>query len=108
MGVTTYSSAVFNFVPEFAIRFYAAVRRRDRETVAAGLRDFIMPLIAIRNRKRGYAISMIKAGMKVIGRDSDPVRSPLTDLTPGEVEELAVLVAGFNASEFASRSLAAA
>jgi hypothetical protein len=30
-----------------------------------------------------------KAGMKVIGRDSGPVRSPLTDLTPGEVEELA-------------------
>ena len=55
MGVTTCSSAVFNFVPEFVIQFYAAVRRRDRETVAAGLRDFIMPLIAIRNRKRGYA-----------------------------------------------------
>src|SRR6478609_10258657 len=83
MGVTTYSSAVFNFVPEFSTKFYAAVRRRDRETVQAGLRDFIMPLLAIRNRKRGYAVSMIKAGMKVIGRDSGPVRSPLTDLTPG-------------------------
>ncbi len=100
MGVTTYSSAVFNFVPEFATKFYAAVRRRDRETVQAGLRDFIMPLIAIRNRKRGYAVSMIKAGMKVIGRDSGPVRSPLTDLTSGEVEELSALVARLKASEF--------
>jgi 5-dehydro-4-deoxyglucarate dehydratase len=36
------------------------------------------------------------------------VRSPLTDLTPGEVEELAVLVSRLKASEFASRSLAAA
>jgi dihydrodipicolinate synthase/N-acetylneuraminate lyase len=27
MGVTTYSSAVFNFVPDFALSFYAAVRR---------------------------------------------------------------------------------
>ena len=27
MGVTTYSSAVFNFVPEFATNFYAAVRK---------------------------------------------------------------------------------
>ena len=108
MGVTTYSSAVFNFVPEFSTKFYAAVRRRDRETVQAGLRDFIMPLLAIRNRKRGYAVSMIKAGMKVIGRDSGPVRSPLTDLTSGEVEELSVLVSRLKASEFASRSLAAA
>src|SRR5271168_555863 len=82
MGVTTYSSAIFNFLPQFATAFYAAVRRQDRDVVYAGLRDFILPLIAIRNRKRGYAVSMIKAGMKVIGRDSGPVRSPLIDLTP--------------------------
>jgi 5-dehydro-4-deoxyglucarate dehydratase len=92
MGVTTYSSAVFNFVPEFATRFYAAVRRRDHETIHAGLKDFILPLIAIRNRKKGYAVSIIKAGMKVIGRYSGPVRPPLTDLTEAEIAELTGLV----------------
>jgi 5-dehydro-4-deoxyglucarate dehydratase len=35
---------------------------------------------------------MIKAGMKVVGRDSGPVRPPLTDLTDAEVAELAGLV----------------
>jgi len=93
MGVTTYSSAVFNFVPEFATAFYAAVRRRDHKVIHAGLKDFILPLIAIRNRKKGYAVSIIKAGMKVIGRDSGPVRPPLTDLTDAEVAELTALVA---------------
>jgi 5-dehydro-4-deoxyglucarate dehydratase len=93
MGVTTYSSAVFNFVPEFATHFYAAVRRRDHQAIHAGLRDFILPLIAIRNRRKGYAVSIIKAGMKVIGRDSGPVRPPLTDLTETEVAEVAALVA---------------
>jgi len=93
MGVTTYSSAVFNFVPDFAIEFYAAVRRRDRKLVYAGLRDFILPLIAIRNRKKGYAVSIIKAGMKIIGRDSGPVRPPLTDLDSVEISELTKLVA---------------
>jgi 5-dehydro-4-deoxyglucarate dehydratase len=93
MGVTTYSSAVFNFVPEFATAFYAAVRRRDHAVIDAGLKNFILPLIAIRNRKKGYAVSIIKAGMKVIGRDSGPVRSPLTDLNESEVEEVAALVA---------------
>ncbi len=92
MGVTTYSSAVFNFVPDFATTFYAAVRRRDRETVQLGLRDFILPLIAIRNRKKGYAVSIVKAGMKAIGRDSGPVRAPLTDLEPQEMADLEVLV----------------
>lgn len=107
MGVTTYSSAVFNFVPQFSTRFYAAVRRRDRETVQAGLRDFILPLIAIRNRKRGYAVSIIKAGMRVIGRDSGPVRAPLTDLTEAETAELAALVARLDQGEFATRARAA-
>jgi len=93
MGVTTYSSAVFNFVPEFAVQFYAAVRRRDHEAIHAGLKDFILPLIAIRNRKKGYAVSIIKAGMKVIGRASGPVRPPLTDLTDAEMAELTALVA---------------
>jgi 5-dehydro-4-deoxyglucarate dehydratase len=92
MGVTTYSSAVFNFVPGFATQFYAAVRRRDHKAIHAGLKDFILPLIAIRNRKRGYAVSMIKGGMKVIGRDSGPVRPPLTDLTESELAEIKALV----------------
>jgi 5-dehydro-4-deoxyglucarate dehydratase len=93
MGVTTYSSAVFNFVPKFATDFYAAVRRRDHATIDAGLKNFILPLIAIRNRKKGYAVSIIKAGMKIIGRDSGPVRSPLTDLNEAEIAEVAALVA---------------
>jgi 5-dehydro-4-deoxyglucarate dehydratase len=92
MGVTTYSSAVFNFVPEFATGFYAAVRRRDHAAIQAGLKNFILPLIAIRNRKKGYAVSMIKAGMKVIGRDSGPVRPPLTDLNEAEIAEIGALV----------------
>lgn len=92
MGVTTYSSAVFNFVPDFSTAFYAAVRRQDRDAVYAGLRDFILPLIAIRNRKKGYAVSIIKAGMRAVGRDSGPVRSPLTDLTASEQAEVQALV----------------
>src|SRR6201999_2574929 len=96
MGVTTYSSAVFNFVPQFATDFYAAVRRQDRATVAEGLRNFILPLIAIRNRKKGYAVSIIKAGMKVVGRDSGSVRSPLTDLTEAELAEVKALVSNLD------------
>jgi 5-dehydro-4-deoxyglucarate dehydratase len=107
MGVTTYSSAVFNFVPEFSTRFYAAVRQRDRATVEAGLKDFILPLLAISNRRKGYAVSIIKAGMKVVGRDSGPVRAPLTDLDPGEVAELAALVSKLEAGVFAARPKAA-
>ena len=102
MGVTTYSSAVFNFVPEFATAFYAEVRRQDRAAVYAGLRNFILPLIAIRIRKKGYAVSIIKAGMKAVGRDSGPVRSPLTDLTAAELMEVKALIAGLDVKKLAA------
>ena len=92
MGVTTYSSAIFNFMPEWALGFYKAVRAQDRVAVMAGLRDFVLPYIALRNRGRGYAVSIVKAGMKAVGRDAGPVRTPLTDLTPAEMAELEVLI----------------
>lgn len=96
MGVSTYSSAIYNFLPKFALEFYAAVRRRDREAVSRGLRDFVLPYIAIRRRRQGYAVSIVKAGMRLIGRDCGPVRPPLTDLTEQEMGELAALIKGRN------------
>jgi 5-dehydro-4-deoxyglucarate dehydratase len=94
MGVTTYSSAIFNFLPEFAQSFYAAVRRRDHEEVLKQLRDFVLPYIDIRNRHKGYAVSIVKAGMRVVGRPAGPVRTPLTDLDASEMDALTKLIAG--------------
>jgi len=94
MGVTTYSSAIFNFLPRFALDFYSAVRRRDHAAVFTALREFVLPYIQIRNRRRGYAVSIVKAGMKAVGRPAGPVRSPLTDLSDGELQELTQLIAG--------------
>lgn len=93
MGVTTYSSAIFNFMPDWALAFYRAVRARDRETVLAMFKDFVQPYIAIRNRGRGYAVSIVKAGMRSIGRPAGPVRAPLLDLTPAEQADLDALIA---------------
>jgi 5-dehydro-4-deoxyglucarate dehydratase len=96
MGVTTYSSAIFNFVPQFAQDFYTAVRRRDHEKVYAGLREFVLPYIGIRNRRKGYAVSIVKAGLKAIGRPAGPVRPPLVDLTQAELDELTKLIGSRN------------
>jgi 5-dehydro-4-deoxyglucarate dehydratase len=96
MGVTTYSSAIFNFLPNFALDFYKAVRSRNHEVVFAGLRDFVLPFIHIRNRRKGYAVSIVKAGMQAIGRPAGPVRSPLIGLTDVELRELTKLIGNRN------------
>lgn len=94
LGVTTYSSAIFNFLPEFALEFYAAVRAGERDTVRRLLADVVLPYTDIRDRKAGYAVSIVKAGMTVTGHPAGPVRPPLTDLTEAETAELAALLGG--------------
>ena len=92
MSVTTYSSAVFNFVPDLALAFFDAMRADDRATMARLLADFFYPFMDIRDRQPGYAVSAIKAGVRLRGFAAGPVRSPLTDLTGEEEAMLATLV----------------
>ncbi len=92
LGTPVYSSAVFNFIPKTAIRFYEAVRTDDHATQHQLLKDFFMPYLKIRNRSAGYAVSIIKAGAKLVGHDAGPVRAPLADLKQEEVDMLAALI----------------
>lgn len=91
-GFTTYSSAVYNFVPRIAREFYAGVQAGDRATTDRLLSAFFLPYVALRNRRKGYAVSIVKAGMRVAGRSAGPVRPPLTDLTDEEAAELRAMV----------------
>ncbi|WP_322978643.1 5-dehydro-4-deoxyglucarate dehydratase [Pseudomonas sp. C11] len=92
LGVPVYSSAVFNFIPKTAMAFYKAIAAEDHATVGKLIDDFFLPYLDIRNRKAGYAVSIVKAGAKIVGYDAGPVRAPLTDLLPEEYEALAKLV----------------
>ncbi|MEK9953370.1 MAG: 5-dehydro-4-deoxyglucarate dehydratase [Curvibacter sp.] len=92
LGTPVYSSAVFNFIPKTAMDFYHAVANDDMATQHRLLRDFFMPYLKIRNKGHGYAVSIVKAGAKLVGHDAGPVRAPLTDLKPDEMDELAALI----------------
>nr|WP_167648348.1 5-dehydro-4-deoxyglucarate dehydratase [Mameliella alba] len=91
-GVDTYSSAVFNFVPETALEFHAAFQAGDDAKCERMLTDFYYPFARVRDRKTGYAVSAIKAGVALRGFDTGPVRSPLTDLTGEEREMLKAVI----------------
>ena len=84
LGVPVYSSAVFNFMPQLAMDFYHAIAQDDHATTNRLLDEFFLPYLAIRNRKAGYAVSIVKAGARLVGHDGGPVRAPLTDLTEEE------------------------
>lgn len=92
MGCPVYSSAVFNFIPRTAMEFYAASASGDHATTGRLLDEFFLPYIELRNRGPGYAVSIVKAGAKIVGHDAGPVRPPLSDLKPPEVDALRALI----------------
>jgi len=92
MGVPVYSSAVFNFIPATAMRFYRALVADDHATVNKLLDEFFLPYLEIRNRGAGYAVSIVKAGARIVGHGAGPVRPPLTDLSKAESRDLARLI----------------
>ena len=51
-----------------------------------------MPYVDIRNQCHGYAVSIVKAGAKLVGHDVGPVRTPLTDPKAEEMAQLDALI----------------
>jgi 5-dehydro-4-deoxyglucarate dehydratase len=98
IGVPLYSSAAFAFAPSVALAYYDALERDDQSTLAALERDFYHPLVRLRDRGAGYAISLIKAGVELAGFSAGGVRPPLTEVLPEHRAELArILAAGLAA-----------
>ncbi|MET7650882.1 5-dehydro-4-deoxyglucarate dehydratase [Streptomyces sp. NPDC005486] len=92
VGVPAYSSAVHAFAPEIANAFFTALRNGDDKTVDRLLRDFYVPLVELRDRVPGYAVSLVKAAARLRGRPVGPVRAPLTDPSPADLAALGTLL----------------
>ncbi|MER5613424.1 MULTISPECIES: 5-dehydro-4-deoxyglucarate dehydratase [unclassified Streptomyces] len=93
IGVALYSSAVFAFAPDIALAFYRALETGDEELTGALLDHFYRPLVELRAKGRGYAVSLVKAGVRLGGLDVGEVRTPLTEPPAAHVEELAAIIA---------------
>ncbi|MFF7576042.1 5-dehydro-4-deoxyglucarate dehydratase [Streptomyces sp. NBC_01707] len=93
VGVPAYSSAVHAFAPEIADVFFEARRRGDDGVMDRLLREFYVPLVEIRDRQPGYAVSLVKAAARLRGRPVGPVRAPLTEPSPADLADLERLLA---------------
>ncbi|MET8944150.1 5-dehydro-4-deoxyglucarate dehydratase [Streptomyces sp. NPDC004542] len=93
VGVPAYSSAVHAFAPEIADAFFTALRDGEHGTTDKLLRDFYVPLVELRDRVPGYAVSLVKAAARLRGCPVGPVRAPLTDPSAADLADLKTLLA---------------
>ena len=96
LGVNVYSSAVYCFAPNIAMAFWKALSTDDDAMVRALIDAFYSPLVRLRDEGSGYAVSLIKAGVRMQGLDVGLVRAPLAEPKPEHLERLAQLIEAGN------------
>jgi 5-dehydro-4-deoxyglucarate dehydratase len=92
IGVPLYSSAVFCFAPEIALAFHRALQAGDDTTVRRLLDGFYRPFVELRAQGRGYAVALVKAGVRLRGLDVGEVRPPLHEPGEDHVQQLAQII----------------
>ncbi|SFJ80742.1 5-dehydro-4-deoxyglucarate dehydratase [Halobacillus dabanensis] len=93
LGFDCYSSAISNYIPHISRMFNDALQSGDQDTVNEIYEDVILPINDIRRKGKGYAISLIKAGMNIVGLPvENTVRAPVAPVTSEHYEELKVIL----------------
>lgn len=92
LGISLYSSAVFCFAPEIALACHTAFRTGDAATATRLIDGFYRPFVELRAKGHGYAVSLVKAGVRMRGLDVGTVRPPLHEPAEEHVKQLAQLI----------------
>jgi len=90
-GIRTFSSSIATVAPALSLKLHE-LAATDSEALAELLETCVIPLYALRSRRRGYEVSAMKALMDLVGLNGGPVRPPLVNVTPEELDELRTIL----------------
>lgn len=88
MGIRTYTSSIANVAPKLSLRLHELASAGHSTELSKLMNELVIPLYALRARRKGYEVSAMKAMMDMIGMAGGPVRPPLVDLRPDEIKLL--------------------
>jgi dihydrodipicolinate synthase/N-acetylneuraminate lyase len=95
-GAQAFTSGIINFAPPLTLAVWDAGAAGRWDDLAALLDRAIRPLAELRQRRRGYAIAVVKEAMNLLGLPGGAVRAPLTPLAPADREDLRRVLIGLN------------
>src|SRR5687767_5982901 len=91
-GIRTFSSSIATVAPALSLKLHELAAADDNEALAELLATCVIPLFALRARRRGYEVSAMKALMDLVGLNGGPVRPPLVNVAAQELDELRVIL----------------
>ncbi len=95
VGVQAFTSSISNLAPRLSIALAQAGLAGDWSRLNELMNRYVHPLYALRERARGYEVSMIKEAMEMLGKPAGPVRPPLMRSRPRDLEDLRKVIDSF-------------
>jgi 5-dehydro-4-deoxyglucarate dehydratase len=95
IGVTTFTSSIATVAPLLSLKLWELADTGDSEALTDLLNRCVIPLYALRARRKGYEVSAMKAMMDMVGMNGGPVRPPLVNVKPDEEDELRTILASW-------------
>ncbi len=87
-GVQAYTSSISNIAPKVSLAIAEAGVARDFYKLDLLMDKYVHPLYALRERMKGYEVSVMKRAMEKLDLCGATVRPPLAPMRPADVEEL--------------------
>jgi len=92
IGVQAYTSSISNIAPRLSLELAEAGMAHEVARLNGLMEKYVHPLYALRERVKGYEVSVMKAAMEILGMPAGPVRPPLTNCTAQDTADLRALM----------------
>jgi 5-dehydro-4-deoxyglucarate dehydratase len=92
IGLRTFSSSIATVAPQLSLRLHELAESGNNEALTELLDECVIPLYALRARRKGYEVSAMKVMMDMVGLNGGPVRPPLVNVSAEEEDELRTIL----------------
>ncbi|MDB6129305.1 MAG: hypothetical protein JWM04_412 [Verrucomicrobiales bacterium] len=92
MGIRTYTSSIANVAPRLSLELHQLASNGHSEALEKLMKDLVLPLYALRAKRKGYEVSVMKSMMEQMGQTGGRVRPPLVDVRAEDMDAVTTLV----------------
>ena len=98
--IRCYTSSISAVAPKLSIKLHELGGAGDSATLNQLVKDHVVPLYALRTKRKGYEVSAMKAMLDMLGLSGGPVRPPLVEVTESERAELRAILDSWRRAGF--------
>jgi 5-dehydro-4-deoxyglucarate dehydratase len=92
IGIRTYTSSIATVAPKLSLQLHEVAAAGDATALQRLMDTYVIPLYALRSRRRGYEVSAMKEMMNALGLAAGPVRPPLPEMTAQDRADVRALL----------------